>query len=482
MRESHEGSPTRECWTKAYEMRFCAPLPLLFRYTDSMHLKSSAARVATLIAALLAILSTCMSATTGGSPVSTNTVVAAQIACPQSNAALLLQPGFCVTIFADSIGSARQLVVAPNGDVFVNLQATRRGPVASIPAGLAALRDTNRDGRADIIERFGSGGNTGISLYNGFLYADMGMSIVRYALPAGRLRPAAPPDTIVSGMPGQPGHLARNFAITADGTLYVNFGSPSNACQLRDRAVGSPGKESCPELLTRAGIWKFDANAKHQSPSIGSRHATGLRNSVSLTVDPSGRRLYAIPHGRDQLGQSWPSLFTPEQNAELPAEMLVEVNAGDDFGWPYCYYDGIARGYRLAPEYGGDGKTVGRCEVLEPPLYAFPAHWAPNSILFYTGSLFPAKYRNGIFVAFHGSWNRAPLPQAGFNVVFLSMHDQPDQTKFEVFADGFAASNPPVSGAAHRPVGLAQGPDGALYISDDVGGRIYRITWLAGTQ
>jgi glucose/arabinose dehydrogenase len=194
-----------------------------------------------------------------------------------------------------------------------------------------------------------------------------------------------------------------------------------------------------------------------------------------MTLDPSGRRLYAIPQGRDQLNL-WPP-FTAEQNAELPAEMLVEVNSGDNFGWPFCYYDGIGRGYRLAPEYGGEGKAIGRCGSIEIPLYPFPAHWSPLGILFYTGTLFPARYRNGIFVAFHGSWNRAPLPQAGFNVVFLPMRDGRALSDHEVFADGFAGGNPPTIPAPHRPAGLALGPDGALYISDDVGGRIYRVTW-----
>jgi glucose/arabinose dehydrogenase len=331
-----------------------------------------------------------------------------------------------------------------------------------------------------VIERFGTAGGTGIGLYNGFLYADHGTSIVRYPLPAGQLRPSGEPETVVSNMPGQPGHDARNFVITPDGALYVNFGSPSNACQERDRQAGSPGKPNCPELVTRAGVWKFDAKALGQTPSASSRHATGVRNAVALTLDPTGRRLFAISHGRDQLSQNWPALFTPEQNAELPAEVFVEINSGDDFGWPYCYYDGNVRQYRLAPEYGGNGTEVGRCAQLEAPLYPFPAHWAPNGVLFYTGSQFPAKYRSGIFVAFHGSWNRAPLPQGGFKVAFLPFRNNSASSEFEVFADGFAGETPPPTGAPHRPVGLAQGPDGTLYISDDAGGRIWRITWTGG--
>ncbi len=154
---------------------------------------------------------------------------------------------------------------------------------------------------------------------------------------------------------------------------------------------------------------------------ISVRRCRHNHRSISTRLRATAAKWSAIPHGRDQL-DLWPA-FTAEQNAELPAEMLVEVNSGDDFGWPYRYYDRIARGYCLAPEYGGDGKTVGRCESIEAPIYAFPAHWAPNGVLFYTGTLFPAHYRNGIFVVFHGSWNRAPLPQAGFNIAFLPMRD-----------------------------------------------------------
>jgi glucose/arabinose dehydrogenase len=200
-----------------------------------------------------------------------------------------------------------------------------------------------------------------------------------------------------------------------------------------------------------------------------------------LTLDPSGNRLYAIPQGRDQLSQNWPQFFTAEESAELPAEILVEVKSGDDFGWPYCYYDGSAKAYRLAPEYGGDGKTAGRCDKLTTPLFAFPAHLSPIATLFYTGRNFPEHYRNGIFVTFHGSWNRAPLPQAGFNVVFLPIRNGRPEQQYELFADGFSVPNPQRNTAAHRPAGLAVAPDGALYISDDAGGRIYRVTW-SGTH
>jgi glucose/arabinose dehydrogenase len=189
-----------------------------------------------------------------------------------------------------------------------------------------------------------------------------------------------------------------------------------------------------------------------------------------------------MQHGRDQLGgggANWPKLYTNEQGAELPAEELFHVQRGDDFGWPYCYFDPEQKKKVLAPEYGGDGKQVGRCDTKKGDVAYFPAHWAPNALLFYTGSLFPTHYRNGAFIAFHGSWNRAPLPQAGFKVVYQPMKNGRADGAYEIFADGFA-SNLTVQrtrpGSGNRtPTGLAQGPDGALYITDDTMGRVWKV-------
>ena len=172
-------------------------------------------------------------------------------------------------------------------------------------------------------------------------------------------------------------------------------------------------------------------------------------------------------------------LYTVKDNAELPAEEFLLAKKGSDFGWPYCYYDGKQEKKMLAPEYGGDGKTQGRCEGVDKPIMAFPAHLAPNALLFYTGNQFPEKYKNGAFIAFHGSWNRAPEPQAGFFVVFVPMKDGKPNGEWEVFADGFAGSaEKKASGRVdYRPCGLAQGSDGALYVSDDNKGNIWKITY-----
>jgi glucose/arabinose dehydrogenase len=159
--------------------------------------------------------------------------------------------------------------------------------------------------------------------------------------------------------------------------------------------------------------------------------------------------------------------------------MIRIATARADFGWPYCYYDYLKQSRVVAPEYGGDKQQTGRCERTIQPLIAFPAHWAPMSMLFYTGTMFPAAYRTGVFIAFHGSAYRAPLPEDGYHVVFLNFTRDNLAGSDTIFATGFAGGITSPEGAAHRPVGLAQGPDGALYLSDDKGGRIWRITYSA---
>jgi mono/diheme cytochrome c family protein len=231
------------------------------------------------------------------------------------------------------------------------------------------------------------------------------------------------------------------------------------------------------ELETRAGIWRYDANKLDQKFSPAERYATGLRNGEGFSFDEAGR-LFVTQHGRDQLHENWPELYSAEQGFELPAEEVVLLKEGADYGWPRCYYDGEQQKLVLAPEYGGDGgKKVGDCAEKVPPVAAFPAHWAPNDLQFYKGSMFPKAYEGGAFIAFHGSWNRAPGPQDGYSVVFQPMADGKASGKFIVFADGFVGAHKDPGRAAHRPSGLAVGPDGALYVADDVKGRIWRITF-----
>ncbi len=390
--------------------------------------------------------------------------------CDSDNGGLTLPAGFCAVVVADQVGAPRHLAVASNGDLFVALEARRGGP-----PGVFALRDTTGDGRADIVAQFGTAGGTGIALGRGVLYFATRSTVLRYPMRAGRLTPLGEPQVVARDMPSDGNHAAKNLALSPDGrTLFVNFGSASNSCQVMDRSLESPGKDPCPELAYRSGIWAFDPTRTNQTGADGRRYATGIRNAVGLAFAPDGQ-LWATQHGRDQLGDNWPKLFTPEQSAERPSEELLRVNEGDDFGWPYCYHDGALGHLVLAPEYGGDGTKVGLCAQKQEPALAFPAHWAPDGVTFYAGRQFPARYANGAFIAFHGSWNRAPLPQAGYRVVFVPVKDGKPVGTYETFADGFWHENG--GGPQHRPVGVAVGPDGSLYITDDAAGRIWRVMY-----
>jgi len=396
--------------------------------------------------------------------------------CDPDNAGLKLPPGFCATIFADTLRGVRHLWIAPNGDVFASQQAANNG------GGILALRDTNGDGKADERVKFASGFNSSeVTMFDGHLYAENLSGILRFPYKAGSLEPAGRADTVVEGLPTG-GHQNKTFAIGRDGSLYVNIGSPTNSCQEKDRIKDSPGKEPCMDLETRAGIWKWDARKLNQKYANSVHFARGIRNAVGIAINPADGKLWTTQHGRDQLGGpqgSWS--FDTHYNAENPAEELLQVNQGDDFGWPLCYYAVEEHHLVLAPEYGGDGKKVGDCAKKKEPVATFPAHWAPNALMFYTGSMFPARYKNGAFIAFHGSWNRAPEDQAGFNVVFQPLNAGKAAGAYEVFADDFAPTKAPTAGRGpvgnHRPTGLAQGPDGALYIADDAGGRIYKIIY-----
>jgi glucose/arabinose dehydrogenase len=403
--------------------------------------------------------------------------------CAPDNAGLKLPAGFCATLFADSVGIARHMDVAPNGDVIVGLRGmgarpNANPPVAAIPGGVIILRDSDDDGRAEARGfRFGDSSTTTVKLVGSNLYVETGRAILRYRLPPRTLGPQGPPDTIVSGLPGDRSHAPKTFAIF-DGHLYVNHGSPSNVCQ--EGGPTSKGKDPCPELVDRAGIWRYDMNKTGQTIRNGERFATGIRNAVAIAFEPRTNNLFVVQHGRDALSMNFPALFTPEKSAEAPAEEMFQVKRGDDFGWPYCYFDPELKQKVLAPEYGGDGKTVGRCAEKKGNVAFFPAHWAPDGLLFYTGSALPAKYRNGAFIVFHGSWNRAPMPQQGFKVVFQPMVDGRAQGDFEVFVEGFYENGQPTA-LGGRPMGIAQGRNGELYLSDDSKGRIFRISYT-GTK
>ncbi|MFZ5608340.1 MAG: PQQ-dependent sugar dehydrogenase [Pseudomonadota bacterium] len=389
------------------------------------------------------------------------------------SAGITLPPGFHAQIFADNLGRVRHIAVRDDGVVYAALrQKTEEG-------GIRALRDRDGDGKADDIVAFGDVEGTGLAIAGAYLYFGADDKVLRFRFAGDALIPSGAAEVIVAGFPEQRQHAAKSLALDGQGGLYVNVGAPSNACQEQMRTRGSPGLKPCPQLVRQAGIWRFDAQKPGQTQADGKRYVSGIRNAVALDWNRDVGALYFVQHGRDQLSSLWPDYFDDADNAEKPAEEFHRAVPGGDYGWPYSYYDPVIKARMAAPEYGGDGKTRAAPGAAPEPLIAFPAHWAPNDLLFYEGTQFPAGWRGGAFIAFHGSWNRAPLPQAGYNVVFVPMKDGVASGPWQVFADGFKGADPLTSSgeAAYRPMGLGQAPDGALYIADSVKGRIWRVTY-----
>jgi len=392
----------------------------------------------------------------------------------KTNQDIVLPEGFSAVVVTDAIGQGRHLAVNSNGDIYVSLNHLKN------KCGIAALRDTNKDGKADIIKYFGKYSGTGIGIFNGYLYMGGDTIIVRYKLLSGELVPDTTCEIVAKGFLVNYQHAAKSLTFDNEGYMYVNVGAPANACQDPDRTLHTPGIDPCPLLDKFGGIWRFDANKLGQNQlTDGYRYATGLRNCVALRWNDVDNHLYAVQHGRDQLHELWPELYTENDGVNLPAEEFFLLNKGADCGWPYCYYDDKQNKKLLAPEYGGDAKSEGRCMDKEKPIMAFPAHYAPNDLIFYTGEQFPEKYKNGAFIAFHGSWNRAPQEQKGYNIVFVPFNGDKPSGAWEVFADNFAGVKVIKSpgDAKSRPCGLAQGPDGSLYVVDDTKGKIWKITY-----
>jgi glucose/arabinose dehydrogenase len=389
------------------------------------------------------------------------------------NVVLKLPSGFAAVTVVDSLAKNRHLAINSNGDIYVKLARLQNGK------GILVLRETP-NGKAQIVKSFGNYIGTEVAFKNGYLYASSDSSIYRYKLnDDGEVIAPDAPEMIVTGLWSKRQHESKSFALDNSGNIYVNIGAPSNSCQVKDRANGSKGIDPCPILDSAGGIWQFKVDKLNQSYAQGVRYATGTRNIVGLDWNGAANELYAMQHGRDNFYQNWPELYDSVESAELPAEEFLQVKKGSNFGWPYCYYDQLQKKKVLAPEYGGNKTTQGRCEGMGQPLIGFPGHWAPNALLFYTGNMFPEKYRNGAFIAFHGSWNRAPLKQKGYQVVFVPMKDGKPSGEWEVFADGFMGV-PEIAAprdAQTRPCGLAQGKDGSLYISDSVKGTIWKIIY-----
>jgi len=425
-------------------------------------------------AALAGIFSTSLWAAQVSSPYSVDTS-----APMDPELGMRIPPGFEATVFAEMEGYARHMAVRDDGTLYLAL-TVRMGRGSTM--GLVAMQDRDGDGVADVIERFATNiPGTALQFHDGDLYFGSKTAVYRFSFDGDELIPSGEPEIVVDGFPVQRLHEAKTFAIDNDHNLYVNVGAPSNACMEEFRTRGSQGLLPCPHLEVQASVWRYDADAIGQvQVEDGEQFATGIRNAVAIQWSEEHERVYFLTHGRDALATLYPEYFTVEESAELPSEEMHILVAGGKYGWPYSYYDHIQGKRLLAPEYGGDGKKETEAGLYAEPIATFPAHWAPNDLMFYTGEQFPARFRDGAFVVFHGSWNRAPLPQAGYNVVFVPFDGALPGPDFEIFAEGFEGAdvleNP--GAAVHRPTGIAEGVDGELYISSTVSGRVWQVRYV----
>lgn len=395
-----------------------------------------------------------------------------------NNSGLFLPDEFEAVVVVDSIkGRARHLTVNSNGDIYVKL----RFPDSL--GGNAALRDINGDGKADIVKTFDdymdrSSQGTEMKIYNGYLYFSSATRIFRQKL-TDELVPDTEMELILTDTQRPRQHDTKPLAFDNKGNMYTVFGAPSDACQVDDRSPMSPGIYPCPLLEKRGGVWRYDADKLNQFQEDGEKIGTGLRSVVGLDWNHDDNSLYGVLHGRDYLHSTWPREYSAWEGAVLPSEVFIKLDKGSNAGWPYHYYNQIKKKYLLSPEYGGDGEKQGNISDLTEPTVGFQGHFAPNDLLFYTGDQFPKRYKNGAFIAFHGSTSSDPYPQSGYFIGFVPMKNGKPTGPWEVFADGFAEVDIIVStsDASYRPMGLAMGPDGSLYISDSEKGKIWRIMY-----
>ena len=335
--------------------------------------------------------------------------------------------GFQVNVFAGGLNGPRFIAVGPDGTLYAADRGNNR---------IVALPDWDNDHEADEIQVFAEGLNRPHSLvyHEGAWYVGVPSGVVRLVDEDGD-GTADSQTEIISDYPTSGAHTTRTVTFLPDGRMVVSIGSSCNVCEEEDPR--------------RAGVVVYD-DATGANEQI---FATGLRNAVGLTVHPETGELWATNNGRDLLGD------------DLPPETVYLVQEGANYGWPFCH-----NGWLEDPDMGFEGS----CEGIPTPEVEMQAHSAPLGLAFYTGHTFPAEYQGDLFVAFHGSWNRTEL--TGYKVVHIPFANGQVAGELTDFAWGWLdMATDEVYG---RPVGLAVGPDGALYVSDDKGGFIYRISYV----
>jgi glucose/arabinose dehydrogenase len=390
---------------------------------------------------------------------------------------LTLPAGFHATVVAENLGNmTRHLAFRDASSLYIS---TQRQEKDAPNAGIIALH-LDAHHHVDRIEHFSNIDNgTAIAVYKGALFAASDHALYRISLSGNALVPTAQPETVVVDVPGRPA-----LAFDDTGGLYLAVSGSGNICVAKGtpRSSQAQGLTPCPDLTAEAGVWRFNANQLNERFADGEHFATGIRNTNALAWSPGDKALYVVNYGRDGAETIWPDLISAEDGAHISDEMF-KVTRGTDMGWPYTYYDSVKHVRLAQPEYGGNGKTVVTDSKYAIPVAAFPAHVAPMDITFYDARQFPAHYRGGAFIAFHGTAACDPEGfDGGYDVMFVPMTKIGEAGSPEVFAAGFAGpSHQDKCGkrAAYRPVAVTVGPDGALYVADSQKGRIWRIAYGA---
>jgi glucose/arabinose dehydrogenase len=337
-----------------------------------------------------------------------------------------LPPGFEIGVYASGLNGPRMLAIGSDGQLYAADRDANR---------IVRLPDLNGDGVADGVQVVADNlvRPSSLAFYNdGSLYVGETTRILRLSAPDAQ-GVFQQRQVIINGLPSA-GHNTRTVLFSPDWqTLFVSIGSSCNNCIENDPR--------------RAAIMRYNPDG-----SGGQVFASGLRNAVGITFRPGTNELWATNNGRDYLGD------------DLPPETVNLVQQGNNFGWPRCQAGDI-----VDPELGDPSS----CQGVTAPMVKMQAHSAPLGLGFYTGSQFPVEYRGGLFVAFHGSWNRS-VP-TGYKVVFIPFQDGKAGAAQD-FATGWLANG----GVWGRPVGVTTAPDGSLFVSDDSGGMIYRIIYIGG--